>query len=532
MEIKGNLGVIGAVSGASVNITSAPTTNNTSNNILVRNSTTGVLEQRTIGVQDASARITAWDQFSATTGLVAQTSSTTWQGRTLTAPAAGITVTNGNGVSGNPTLVLANDLGAIEALTGTGFTTRTGTDTWAQRTLSAPAAGFTITNPAGIAGNPTFALSDDLQAVENLGVTGMIARTATSVWTSRTITGTAGQITVTNGSGVSGNPTISLDASIATPVFRTGSTGTNSIRSFSTFNDATGANSFAVGGVSGNVNLADGTAAAVVGGAANTASSPSSGVFGGAINTVGTSSDWSVIVGGNDNNILSSINSLLSAGASNSIQNGTNCAIIAANATSITSSANNSAIIGSISSQISGSTRSAIVGGDGNLSLSTANRSVMLGGFGGRAVEDSEIVFGGSPIGVASQNGFHSLSIVTTNATQTSMDTVGGLDGILLESGYAYVFNIYVQATITSVSNRGATRTFEYKVKAKNVSGTPSATVIQATINNDTGETGTTGFAVTQNTVTSNRLQIRVTGAALTTVTWQALVTYTKVQFV
>lgn len=63
-------------------------------------------------------------------GLLARTALDTLAARTLTGPAAGLTVTNGNGVSGNPTLALANDLAAIEALAGTGIARRTGTDTW------------------------------------------------------------------------------------------------------------------------------------------------------------------------------------------------------------------------------------------------------------------------------------------------------------------------------------------------------------------------------------------------------------------
>jgi hypothetical protein len=64
-------------------------------------------------------------------GLIARTGAGTAASRTLTGPAAGITVSNGNGVSGNPTLALANDLSAIEALTGSNvIPVRTGTDTW------------------------------------------------------------------------------------------------------------------------------------------------------------------------------------------------------------------------------------------------------------------------------------------------------------------------------------------------------------------------------------------------------------------
>lgn len=66
----------------------------------------------------------------ATTGLVARTGAGTVATRSIAAPAAGITVSNGDGVAGNPTLALANDLGALEALATTGYARRSGADTW------------------------------------------------------------------------------------------------------------------------------------------------------------------------------------------------------------------------------------------------------------------------------------------------------------------------------------------------------------------------------------------------------------------
>lgn len=82
------------------------------------------------------------------------------------------------------------------------------------RTITGPAAGITVTNGDGVSGNPTLALANDLAALEGLSSTGMIARTATDTATTRTITGTANEITVTNGNGVSGNPTLSLPTAL------------------------------------------------------------------------------------------------------------------------------------------------------------------------------------------------------------------------------------------------------------------------------------------------------------------------------
>jgi len=80
------------------------------------------------------------------------------------------------------------------------------------RTIAPPAAGITISNGNGVTGNPTLALADDLAAVEGLSTTGLATRTATSTWTTRTLTAGSG-VSISNGDGVSGNPTISAGSS-------------------------------------------------------------------------------------------------------------------------------------------------------------------------------------------------------------------------------------------------------------------------------------------------------------------------------
>ena len=89
----------------------------------------------------------------ASTGLLARTGAATYAPRTLTGPAAGITVSDGDGVSGNPTLALADDLAALEGLSSTGLAVRTASNTWAQRTVTSSDSTVTITNPGGVAGN-------------------------------------------------------------------------------------------------------------------------------------------------------------------------------------------------------------------------------------------------------------------------------------------------------------------------------------------------------------------------------------------
>lgn len=105
-----------------------------------------------------------------------------------------------------------SDLDCIAAISSAGIITRTGAGTCAARQAVAPAAGITITNPAGTAGNITFALANDLAAVEGLSGTGFAVRTGTDLWAQRSISGTSNEVCVTNGDGVAGNPTLGICA--------------------------------------------------------------------------------------------------------------------------------------------------------------------------------------------------------------------------------------------------------------------------------------------------------------------------------
>lgn len=71
-----------------------------------------------------------------------------------------------------------------------------------------------------------------LGALASYNTNGLITQTAADTFTGRTITGTANQITVTNGDGVSGNPTLSIPYNL---ILGSSSTGPSSI----TFNEDT-----------------------------------------------------------------------------------------------------------------------------------------------------------------------------------------------------------------------------------------------------------------------------------------------------
>jgi hypothetical protein len=201
------------------------------------------------------------------TGMVSRTASGTYTPRTIAASGAGLAVTNGDGVSGAPTVALADDAAALEALSTTGAAVRTGTSTWATRTLTAPAAGITVTNGDGVSGNPTLVLANDLAGVEGLSTNGMVARTATDTWTTRSVTGTTNQIDVANGDGVAGAPTVSISATYvgqaSITTLGTVTTGTWSATTVAVNKGGTGQTSYTdgqllIGNTTGNT-LAKGT---------------------------------------------------------------------------------------------------------------------------------------------------------------------------------------------------------------------------------------------------------------------------------
>lgn len=271
------------------------------------------------GKQDLNGRLTSLTELTPT-GIVTLIAGDEVVSRTITSASSLITVTNGSGVAGNPTLDLdatvlttsntktlsnktisgnnntivdvslstsvsgilpvANggtnsstaggarlNLGAFAEPTATGLAVKNGAGTSIARSL-ATAYGIEITNPTGVSGNPTIGLNAEVQGLLaqigaptsidasiitgvlpianggtnsstaggarlNLGAlaepesSGIIVKTSLGNTTARQIQVSGTGLSITNGTGVSGNPTISINANSnnvnSTVVLRDGS---------------------------------------------------------------------------------------------------------------------------------------------------------------------------------------------------------------------------------------------------------------------------------------------------------------------
>lgn len=139
--------------------------------------------------QDLDADLTAVAGLT-TSGLITRTGAGTATTRTVAA-GTGISIANGDGVSGNPT-VTNSDTGSAAVATHVA--------------AGDPHPQYLTTAEGNAAYQP---LDSDLTAVAGLATQGIIARTGAGTATTRSVAAGTG-ITVANGDAVAGNPTVSL----------------------------------------------------------------------------------------------------------------------------------------------------------------------------------------------------------------------------------------------------------------------------------------------------------------------------------
>lgn len=105
--------------------------------------------------------------------------------------------------------------GTLEAM-GNGFGVKVG-GTMTPRSIATSGAGLSTTNGDGQSGNPTIALSGTVASLANNGGTGFLSLPGNGTVAGRTLTGTVNQIGITNPNGISGSPVFSITDNPALP---------------------------------------------------------------------------------------------------------------------------------------------------------------------------------------------------------------------------------------------------------------------------------------------------------------------------
>lgn len=156
----------------------AATAGTTDTEIGYVNGVTSSIQTQLNNKQPLDATLTALAAYN-TNGLLTQTAADTFAGRTLTALDSSVVITNGNGVAGNPTVGLDNTLIQLAAYNTNGILTQTAADTFTGRTLTAADASITVTNGNGVSGNPTISAvnwtSGDIATTSFTGANNQVA---------------------------------------------------------------------------------------------------------------------------------------------------------------------------------------------------------------------------------------------------------------------------------------------------------------------------------------------------------------------
>jgi hypothetical protein len=122
-------------------------------------------------------------------------------------------VTNGLSITdgGAQGLFNISTTGALLSLvnSGTGFQVKTSSTAITGRSIAVSGAGLSISNGSGVSGDPTISLAGQVLNLANASLNGFVVLTSAGAITSTTLTGTANQIGITNTNGV-GNPVFSI----------------------------------------------------------------------------------------------------------------------------------------------------------------------------------------------------------------------------------------------------------------------------------------------------------------------------------
>jgi hypothetical protein len=184
----------------------------------------------------------------ASNGLIAKTASNAVTARSIVVSGSGLGISDGNGVSGDPTLALTGLPSSLAGLSGSGFLRLPNNGTVSTATLTGTGGQITVTGGDGTSGNPTFAIASNPALPGNGGVNLPTGGTAdrpavptngllrynsdsalleayiNSSWQNLSASGSTGVISIATGTGLTGGPITSTGTiSIANTAVTAGS---------------------------------------------------------------------------------------------------------------------------------------------------------------------------------------------------------------------------------------------------------------------------------------------------------------------
>lgn len=445
------------------------------------------------------ATLIALAALNSTAGMVVQTGTDSFTKRTLTGTANQVIVTNGDGVSGNPTFSLPQSIGIASTVTF---------------------GGMALQNNAFIVGTVTAGTSYNIAAydVDGAARVNFITLTANNTPTcdlSDSVTKSGGYIYRAGGTDV---PLTDGGTGASTADGARTNLGLSTVKE-SASSTAAGTNAVAIGGTGHTV---DATNAAAIGGDGNLASATACAIIGGSSNTVDGNNTNCAIIGGGGNEINSTINSSVIAGGEANTISSQYSFIAAGNNNTISTSVGYSAILAGLSNTIDSTVdASAILCGYNNLITDSAFGATAKGYYAKANKHGQHTISGGrfSVTGDAQASDFV-VRRQTTNATPAEMFLDGSSLRLTIAPDTTWAFEIMLVARRTDADNESAA--YQFFGCIDNNGGT---TALVGAVQTFTPIEDTVAWAaaVTADN-TNDALVITVTGEAAKTINWVARV--------